>query len=256
MSDFKLRQLNTADKPSVVAFSLNRRAASSAFTRYISKNKLNSTEICDAAERGEFRAEYIPACLIDFSFASAGDAVCTLRKGEEFEKYSSQRIIESGYSGILLSSSRKADDTLLRLLEPYSLEIFTDNIYSLEEEQEINILKAELEPDELFKAIKPELEKEAENQLKISLNEYTDKTFKKIIHSYKEINIRHILLPVWVLEYEYEGELCRLFLNGQTGKPVGVPPKSRKKVLAMLLAAAAAGAGLGQLIWMAVSVLI
>ena len=39
----------------------------------------------------------------------------------------------------------------------------------------------------------------------------------------------YVLLPVWIINYEYKGEHYRFAMNGQTGKTVGVLPVSKAK---------------------------
>ncbi len=39
----------------------------------------------------------------------------------------------------------------------------------------------------------------------------------------------YVLLPVWVINYEYKGQHYTFAMNGQTGKMVGVLPVSKAK---------------------------
>jgi DNA-directed RNA polymerase subunit RPC12/RpoP len=57
-------------------------------------------------------------------------------------------------------------------------------------------------------------------------NEYANTTFK------------HVLLPVWIAAYRYNGKPYRFVVNGQTGEVVGVAPWSVGKILLLVLAVA------------------
>ncbi len=43
-----------------------------------------------------------------------------------------------------------------------------------------------------------------------------------------------VLLPVWVLAYQYKGELYRFLVNGQTGRHTGTAPVSWQKILMVI----------------------
>ena len=62
------------------------------------------------------------------------------------------------------------------------------------------------------------------------------------IHSvstqYSQQTFKHILLPVWMLGYRYQGKVYQVLVNGETGKVVGERPFSAWKIaLAVTLAA-------------------
>jgi hypothetical protein len=40
---------------------------------------------------------------------------------------------------------------------------------------------------------------------------------------------KHILLPLWVGNYRYQGKVYRVIINGQTGKVNGQKPQDRLK---------------------------
>lgn len=253
MSEPEFIKLNNSDSPERVEFTVDPQQAIRIFVKMLLRNKLNSTQMLDAAQMGKIRAEYMPVCLLECNAVTNASAQCTLRKDETAENYSAQRTVESKFSQIILSAGKIADDTLLHLLEPYELEKAGEPGIPLEN---VRILKADLAPEELFERVKPELEKRIEEQVRVSLNEYTDHTVTGMKHEFGKVYLRYFQLPVWVLENEENGRMHRLFINGQTGKTAGVAPKSRQKLLALLVAAAAAGAVTGQIIWMAVNALL
>jgi DNA-directed RNA polymerase subunit RPC12/RpoP len=46
---------------------------------------------------------------------------------------------------------------------------------------------------------------------------------------------KHVLLPVWIAAYRYNGKVYRFLVNGQTGEVVGVAPWSVSKIAATVL---------------------
>ncbi len=49
------------------------------------------------------------------------------------------------------------------------------------------------------------------------------------------LSSRPILLPVWIMAYQYKGKLYRFLLNGQTGKCTGEAPTSLLKIVLLVL---------------------
>ena len=53
--------------------------------------------------------------------------------------------------------------------------------------------------------------------------------------SWSGITFKHILLPLWVGVYNFQGKSFRLLVNGQTGKVVGEKPRDSLKLVMSLL---------------------
>lgn len=65
--------------------------------------------------------------------------------------------------------------------------------------------------------------------------------------TYSNETFRHILLPIWIAAYKFNGKSYRLLVNGQTGKVQGERPWSVWKILLACLAVAAI---IGALVWL------
>ena len=66
--------------------------------------------------------------------------------------------------------------------------------------------------------------------------DHSDETFK------------HILLPVWMAAYKYDGRTFRFVVNGQTGRVQGERPWSKWKIAFAVIVAAVLIAG-GAYLW-------
>lgn len=53
---------------------------------------------------------------------------------------------------------------------------------------------------------------------------------------YFNVKFKHLLLPMWMSGYQYQGKLYRFLVNGQTGRVAGKYPKSKWKVALAVLA--------------------
>jgi hypothetical protein len=63
-----------------------------------------------------------------------------------------------------------------------------------------------------------------------------------------DVRWKHILLPIWSLQYRYKAKTYTVLINGQNGKIVGDAPYSAYKIALLVLAILIAGA-LAVAIW-------
>lgn len=237
----------------IIPFEFTAQQASHAFARYVSRNKLNPTEVFEAARQGRVKPVYFPAYLFDCEITTTLESECTQREAEEISTFIAHRELSSVITDLTVLSGDKVDETLFSLLEPYDLQGLKDFEPALTAKAEAQ--KAVISAEEAFERLRPVIEQSAVNEIKKSLRDYTSEKTKELSHTVESLNAKSILLPMWVLDCEYKGQPCRLFMNGQTSKIAGVPPRSASKTLALLGAGTAIGAVLGQLIWMAVKAL-
>lgn len=234
----------------IIPFEFTAQQASHAFARYVSRNKLNPTEVFEAARQGRVKPVYFPAYLFDCEMTTTLESECTQREAEKISTVTAQRELKSEISDLSALSGDKVDETLFSLLEPYDLQGLRDSDSTLTAKAEIQ--KAVLTAEEAFEKVRPGIEQSAVNEIKKTLRDYTSEKTQRLSHGIDSLNTKSILLPMWVIDCEYKGQPCPLFMNGQTGKIAGVPPRSATKFFALLGAGTAVGAVLGQLIWMAV----
>ena len=64
----------------------------------------------------------------------------------------------------------------------------------------------------------------------------------------KDVTFKHILLPVWLAAYKYQGETYRFVVNGRTGRVQGERPWSKIKIAIAVVLALIVAAGIGYVI--------
>jgi len=64
----------------------------------------------------------------------------------------------------------------------------------------------------------------------------------------RDVTFKHILLPVWLAAYKYQGRTFRFVVNGQTGRVQGERPWSAIKITFAVMFGLAVAAGIGYLI--------
>ena len=69
--------------------------------------------------------------------------------------------------------------------------------------------------------------------------------------SWGGVTHKHVLLPIWIGTYSYDGQEYHVLVNGQTGKTGGDRPRDRIKVIGIWLIILLAGALLvAAIVWL------
>jgi hypothetical protein len=99
-----------------------------------------------------------------------------------------------------------------------------------------------VELDEAFQDARAQMDRVIERDVRFDIGGDRQRV-SSIDTEVRDVTFKHILLPVWVAAYRYNGKSYRFVVNGQTGRVQGERPWSAWKitvavVLALLVAAA------------------
>lgn len=143
------------------------------------------------------------------------------------DHYMLTRQAKAAFSGIPMDGSQKMDDTLMESIEPfdYSGVVDFDMAYLsgyLADKYDIPSEKGE-------ERVRQRVNQSMNDELQSSLLGY-----HSVIPTNHQLHISHnkakyILLPVWILNTNYNGKIYTFAMNGQTGKMTGTFPVCRKR---------------------------
>lgn len=142
--------------------------------------------------------------------------------------YNLERKSTMHFENIPVDGSTKFPDDIMNSIEPFDysdLKDFSPSYLSgfLSERFDTNM-------DELFENAKNRAEKTAENEILSKINSYATKIIKSKNHkTEKNDTSEYVLLPVWMLNINFEGKMYTFAMNGQTGKFIGNIPVDKKK---------------------------
>ena len=128
-----------------------------------------------------------------------------------------------------MDASKKLDDTLMQLIEPYHYKDITD--FSMQYMSGFMAEKYDVESEDAKVVAKRRVEQVTENRLKETIGGYTSYHDTSNDISMVESEEGYALLPVYLLVNKYKGKDLLFIVNGQTGKVVGEAPISRWKQL-------------------------
>lgn len=180
---------------------------------------------------------YVPFFLYDYhvqyDWSGKGTKVRVWTSGDmeytETSYFHINRSMEADFSRIPVDASIVMDDAKMDLVEPYdyqALEIFQMKYMSGFIAEMYNQGSDQLEPRAHRKA-----ERDTEDLMRQTIAGYSSVT-----PEFRNMNVRqkavdYALMPVWVYEYAFGGEIYTFYVNGQTGKIIGKMPISKPKAV-------------------------
>lgn len=133
------------------------------------------------------------------------------------------------FDNIPVDGSSKFPDDIMNSIEPFDYNDFKDFNTSylsgfLSERYDTNM-------DELFSIAEKRAKTSAINELLNTIKGYDFKALKNDITKITKNNTsEYVLLPVWMLNVNFNNKMYTFAMNGQTGKFVGNIPISKKKI--------------------------
>ena len=149
-------------------------------------------------------------------------------------------VVAHFFDDILISASNSLQKKYVHKLEPWDLKNLVpyDKAYLsgfVTEKYQVGL-------EEGFEVAKASTVDEIRNLVKRNIGGDQQRIMSLNTH-YKEINFKHLLLPVYVSAYKYKNKLYRFLVNGRTGEVQGERPYSWIKIsLTVLLVLTLVGA--------------
>ena len=232
----------------VIPFTIQRQQAVEAYKKWTGKGLITPSAFRKKSTIEKITGMYVPFWLYDYEAEGYVRAVCTRssksRSGNTVHVKTAHfqvgRNVCAKYELIPADASEKMDDKTMDLLEPFD--------YSQIRPFEMPYLSGYFAEKYTYKA--EEMKGRVENRVR----DYIETEARHTIVGYETVNIIgsninlrrkravYTLMPVWVLNYEYNGKKYSFNMNGQTGRIVGKPPKSMAKIAALFCSVTAGSA--------------
>lgn len=221
----------------VIPFRLTKAQAEELYRNWIKKHLFAPTEFKSQEEIQKITGIYAPFWLFDCKshgyLEGQGTKVNHWRQGDyRYTQTKYYRVARSGtadYNKIPVDASKKLDDTLMHLIEPYNYNDLTD--FSMQYMSGFMAEKYDVESNEAQAVMKRRVEGYTESRLRETVNGYS--SFSAATQSVNLSNVEdnYTLMPIYLLVNKYKGKEHIFIVNGQTGKVVGDAPISFLKQL-------------------------
>ena len=220
----------------VLPFRVTKEQAVEKFRAWTKRGLFTPKEFRRESTIDKITGIYVPFWLVDYHANVWLHAHCTRtrthRSGDtEYiytDHYDVRRNIDAGYEKIPMDASEKMDDETMDLLEPFNYQ--------------------DLKPFDMpylsgyLADVYSYTDQDMEGRGKHRVREYALAAARRTITGYTGINVveqrlridetaaEYVMLPVWMLNYRYQGKDYQFAINGQTGKLVGTLPLGKGRM--------------------------
>lgn len=220
----------------VLPFKISKAEAQRAFQKWCRNGLLTPKGFMTADRIKNITGMYVPFWLYDLNNDVKVDAVCTkvrtYTRGDyiytETRYYKAYRHLNLDYLKVPVDASEKMDDTLMDRLEPFPY----NELKSFKTPYLAGFIaeKYNYDDEELFPRAKQKISKYIDSYIRSTFANYSSTSIKNKHIKTNNLNSRYVLLPVWIVVYDFNKMEHTFAMNGQTGKIVGKPPISKRKV--------------------------
>ncbi len=221
----------------VIPFKIKKDDAVEVYKKWVKKGKLTPSLLKSQATIDKITGMYVPFWLYDYDTQIYINAKCTRVRRRvsgnyeitDTDHFAVTRDMEAEFDRIPADASEKMPDDMMDKLEPFmyremvKFEMpYLSGYYS----ERYNYNSQEMQP-RVEKRVRSYIEQ-------TGMETITSKHYSSVNVLQKNIQMRNLrasyaLLPVWILNYSYNGISGMFTLNGQTGKIVADRPVSKKK---------------------------
>ena len=218
----------------VIPFKLDRKAAVESLKKHLMNKKLLPKVFRDENHIEEVKGIYVPFWMFDTD-ADAKVRFRTTRvrhwsdanyRYTETSYYSVVRGGRIGFANVPADGSSKMADDLMESIEPYDFSEAVD--FGTAYLSGYFADKYDVSAEESVKRVNERVKNSTEDAFASTVQGYASVVKEASTISLQNGSAKYALLPVWMLNTEWNGEKYTFAMNGQTGKFVGDLPCDKK----------------------------
>lgn len=222
----------------VIPFKFERDKATEMFIKWCRKKPLLSKNFTSSSQLKLLSGVYIPFWLFDCDVRGRISAearnIRTWQSGNkrytETKYYDVYRAGTASFNGVPADGSKKTDDSLVKILEPYDYSLFTD--FSMSYLSGYLAEKYDLNQNEVYGGVARRIREYTNTLLRNTIDGYSSVSVKDSSVDIYNSKATYVLLPTWMFTYNYRGKTYVFAMNGQTGKIAGKLPLSKGRMAA------------------------
>lgn len=232
-------QLSGKYRPAkVIPYKFDRNAATEIFKNWCKKKPLLSKSFTTSSQLELLSGIYIPFWLFDCDTRGKIVAECknirTWTSGDkrytETKFYSVMRAGVASFNGVPADGSKKMDDKLMEILEPYDYNEMQD--FSMTYLSGYFAEKYDVDLDGVMGRLSERINSYSTSLLNGTINGYDSVYVKECSNDIFKTGSQLVLLPTWMFTYKYKDKTYIFAMNGQTGKIAGNLPLSGGRMAA------------------------
>ncbi|WP_339217087.1 TFIIB-type zinc ribbon-containing protein [Ornithinibacillus sp. FSL M8-0202] len=222
----------------VLPFQISKEQAMEAFKKWCKNGRLTPDGFMTADRIKNITGMYVPFWLYDLHSVAEVRAKATkvrsYTRGDyvytETKYYDVERKIDLTFQKVPVDASKKMNDELMDKLEPYDFGKLKDfkTAYLAGYLAE----KYNYDNKDLLPRVKSKVSSYINKYVSSTINGYSSVKYVDQNINTRERKAYYVLLPVWMVYYDFDKQEHTFAMNGVTGKVVGKPPLSKKKIAA------------------------
>lgn len=216
----------------IIPFSTTREQAEANFKKFTEKKFLLPKGFASEAQLQNISALYVPYWLksgqTEARLTATGHTVRTWTSGNttytHTKLYHVERDADLVFVRVPYDGSKRIDDSLMESIEPYDYTGIKP--FSMSYLSGCAAEKYDVPKEQAAARLDERIGKAAEEEIRRMAAVYSSLTDVRCSISYKNQQYIYALLPVWFLNYQYNGKDYEFAMNGQTGTMFGELPVS------------------------------
>ncbi|WP_147535759.1 hypothetical protein [Bacillus marasmi] len=216
----------------VIPFKFNRDKATEIFKAWCKKKPLLSKKFTSTSELEKLSGIYVPFWLFDCQSNGevSGEATIVRSYTSGDTRYTETKyyhILREGkaiFQDVPADGSKKMDDELMSILEPYDYKDLTD--FSMSYLSGFLAEKYDMDQNDVYNRVSKIIRNNMTSLLRDTIQGYSSVTVSSSDIKLKQVEATYVLLPVWMFTYQFNGKTYMFAMNGQTGKISGKLPIS------------------------------
>ncbi len=233
----KDRLVGQASPKYVIPFEVSRKQMEQKFREWAKKGHFTPKEFLRQSTIDKITGLYAPYWLFDYHVDAYLEAHCTrihteVKKDIEYtytDHFNVVRELGINYDKLPLDASKRLDNEMMDKLEPFDYSDLKD--FSMQYLSGFQSEKYDETSQDLKERGQRRIRNYATTTAEKTIGAYSTVNIVKNQIDMKEKSIDYALLPVWILNYKYQGKNYTFALNGQTGKIVGNRPIAKGNVV-------------------------
>lgn len=216
----------------VIPFKINKEKAKELFIQWCKKKPLLSKWFTATSQLEKLSGIYVPFWLFNYDTTGKVDMdatkVRTYTRGDtrytETKFYEVIREGEASFRKVPADGSKKMDDELMSILEPYNYNDLKE--FSMSYLSGYFAEKYDMDQNDVYPRVSKLIREYTTSLLRDTATGYSSVRVKNARINFHNVEAMYVLLPVWMFTYQYKGKRYIFAMNGQTGKIAGNLPIS------------------------------
>ncbi len=231
----------------IIPFKITKEQAQVQFRRWCRHGILTPKGFMTADRIKSITGLYVPYWLYDVTANCSMEARCTrvssYTRGDYLYTRTSffdvDRKADLSYENVPADASEKLNDELMDQLEPFDYREMKP--FQMPYLAGYVAEKYSYTAEALLPRVQSRIARHCESVLRDSIGAYSSVIVNKQEAKIEKADPSYVLLPIWMVCYDYRDDTHMFLMNGQTGKIVGKPPISKRKLASWFAAFTAAG---------------